>query len=179
MKDIIRILDQIKTNKLSNYVIAGLDSYLIANGKVRLFENSRDHQDSITPHTHRFDFTCLVLEGTVTNRIWYQSQYIGADEFLKSTIEYSGEVGQHKITPNAIGTYTYRDTKYSAGETYSMKAEQFHSIFFSRGAKVLFFEGEDKSTSSEILEPVVNGQIIATCENKDYMFIKDNTNETK
>ena len=28
-------------------------------GKVRLFEASRRQQSGVTPHSHRFDFTCL------------------------------------------------------------------------------------------------------------------------
>lgn len=57
-----------------NYVIPGLTSSLIGeqspHGSVRVFQCLRDHQEVITPHSHRFDLTCIVLRGSVMNRIW-------------------------------------------------------------------------------------------------------------
>ena len=63
LNKLIEILQDMKTSKVANYVIAGLDSYMLENGNIRMFENSRKHQDMITPHSHRFDFVCLVLSG--------------------------------------------------------------------------------------------------------------------
>jgi len=51
-----------------------------------------------------------------------------------------------------------------------MKADQMHSIDFSKGAKVLFFEGPRLSDTSEIIEPVVRGEVIRTYIKQDYMF---------
>ena len=45
-----------------------------------------------------------------------------------------------------------------------------HSINFSKGAKVLFFEEPSCSNKSYIIEPIVNGEVIRTYVNKDYMF---------
>ena len=172
MDELINLLDQMKSSTLSNYVIAGLSSSLLENGKVRYFENSRDHQDSITPHTHRFDFTCLVLDGYVTNRIWHLCE--GGDLFVCSMLDYKGSVGDHVVASTNPETEAYDDTDYEnvAGEFYSMTYNQFHSIRFSKGAKVLFFEGPQVTNTSFIIEPYVDGVLIPTYQKLDYMFLK-------
>ena len=81
MKDIISILQDMKSDRVANYVIAGLDSYMLNSGKVRLFENKRDHNDAITPHSHRFDFVCLVLAGKVVNSLWEECSESDGDFF--------------------------------------------------------------------------------------------------
>ena len=167
------ILESMKSSKVANYVIAGLDSYLVGgegHGNVRLFENSRDHQDSITPHSHRFDFVCLVLEGEVYNELWTLSNHVKGDYFQLSELSYKGDIGQHSRSIREEGFY-YRDTfKYVKGQVYSMRADQIHSIRFSKDAKVLFFEGPNISDKSVILEPIVNGEVIPTYQVKPYMF---------
>jgi len=164
-----------KSSTVRNYVIAGLDSSLLEHGKVRYFENSRDHQDSITPHTHRFDFTCLVLEGSVTNRIWHPASDHGdSDLFMVSALDYTGKIGEHQVwaTNPEPEWFDYTDYEYLAGECYSMTHSQFHSIKFSKGAKVLFFEGPQITNTSYIIEPYVNGVVIPTYQKLDYMFLK-------
>lgn len=172
MKDLVAVVDKMKSHRISNYVIAGLDSYLLGEerGMVRLFENSRDHQDSITPHSHRFNFTCLVIAGRVTNRIWEECNEEEGDFFESSRLDYSGEVGSHIKTPEGRGWWKCEDHYYGTGETYSMDADQVHSIKFSRGAKVIFFQEEDMLKSSLIIEPVVNGEVVQTYKKLDYMF---------
>jgi len=171
MKQILNIIEQMKSSKVSNYVIAGLDSYLLENGNMRVFKNSRNHQDQITPHSHRFDFTCLVLQGRVINKIWIECTEEDGDFFEESKITYQGEIGKH--TRKQVGRNFYKVTEIirNAGQTYSMTSDQIHSIGFSNNAIVLFFEGPQKSKSSVIIEPVVNGLVIPTYENKDYMFL--------
>lgn len=172
MDELKNILNSMKSSKLSNYIVAGLDSYLLTSGKVRLFECSRNHQDSVTPHSHRFDFSCLVISGAVCNRVWKECNEDDGDFFQSSIITYSGDVGSHSVKPEGRDFWSYSDSKYKAGDIYSMTSDQVHSIFFSKGATVLFFEGPDKSNDSIIIEPVVNGQVIRTYEKKDYMFLK-------
>lgn len=172
LKLLANTLQDMKQDKVSNYVIAGLDSYLISNGNVRLFENSRNHQDQITPHSHRFNFACLVLEGSVINRVWSETLESEGDLFESTTLRYSGEIGNHEKSRDGRAFYTYFDVKYNKGDCYAMSAQQIHSIQFSKGAKVLFLEGPQVSDTSIIIEPVVNGKVINTYENKSYMFIK-------
>jgi len=172
MQSLIQILEAMKSDTLYNYVIAGLDSSLLNNGKVRYFENSRRHQDQITPHSHRFDFVCLVLTGQVVNRLWNPLQSGRGDLFQVSQLNYTGEVGHHKVTTLRQESYSYNDCVYVEGEVYSMQSDEIHSIIFSPGAKVLFFEGPTIANTSVILEPVVRGRVIKTYEKRDYMFLK-------
>lgn len=172
MNKILEIIKQMETSRVSNYVIAGLDSYLLENGKVRIFENSRSHQDQITPHSHRFDFACLVLEGFVINKIWTECHSDSGDFFEESKITYGGEIGNHEKKGGVRSFYSFERQKYTKGQTYSMLSSEIHSIEFSKGAVVLFFEGPEISNESLIIEPFVNGEVIPTYENRDYMFLR-------
>lgn len=173
LKSIGRIVDQMKSSRVKNYVLAGLDSYLLTNGNMRLFTCSRDTQDQITPHSHRFDFVCIVLEGWVVNRVWREVPEPIGDFFESSILTYKDEIGSHDLRPDGRSWYAYTDTKYKQGEMYAMTADEIHSIQFSRDAKVLFFEGPSVTNESVIIEPVVNGEKIPTYQKLDYMFIKE------
>ena len=176
----IDMLRKMSHSRVVNYAIPGLSSSLIGepgpNGTVRLFESSRDHQEVITPHSHRFDFQCMVLAGEVRNRIWEQNELdfpkVEGDEFRLSTLEYEGKMGKYRKNEGAVYRYSYRDEVHKAGSVYSMFAEQIHSIFFSRGAVVLFFEGPTTSDSSIILEPHVEGKTVNTFKVEPWMFRK-------
>ena len=168
---LIRIVEFMKSDKLENYVIAGLDSSLLKNGTVRYFENSRDHQDTITPHSHRFDFACLVLAGSVANSLWNATNESNGDFFEETQLIYDGGPGQYKRKVEGRNFYRPVTTIHEAGDVYAMHADAIHSIKFSRGAKVLFFEGPTMLDRSLIIEPVVNGRVIPTLETRDYMFL--------
>ena len=170
---LVETLDTMKSSRVRNYVIAGLDSYLLESGKVRLFENSRAHQDSITPHSHRFDFTCLVLDGVVRNRLWRPCDEGRGDLFQASWLTYKGDIGVHEKVEGAQSYWGYFDREFRTGETYSMASTEVHSIQFSRGAKVLFFEQPETVESSIIIEPVVDGRVIPTYKNESYMFLRE------
>lgn len=172
---LLKMIHSMKSDRVRNYVLAGLDSYLLNNGTVRLFSSSRDTQDDITPHSHRFDFLCIVLSGQVLNRVWSPRSahhFESADLFMESRLIYDGEIGRHERFEVGAGWYDYKDSVYTAGEFYSMKAEEIHSIAFSRHTNVLFLEGPTKSPESTILEPIVDGNVIRTYETKPYMFLK-------
>jgi len=169
---LVNIISSMKSDGVFNYAIAGVDSYLLNNGRVRLFECSRDHQDQITPHSHRFDFACLVLEGHVVNITWHEVDDNNGDFFEESVLTYNGTIGEHKVQKSGRSFYYPTRVKYTKGDTYSMDSDQIHSIQFSRGAKVLFFEGPAFKDTSLIIEPVVNGEKIPTYVKRDYMFIK-------
>ena len=170
MDKILKIVDGMKTDGILNYVVAGLDSYLLGNGKVRLFECSRNHQDQLTPHSHRFDFACIVLAGSVTNRVWTRCTHQDGDIFMTSTLSYNGEVGNHTVSEGTTGYWKYTDTVYTVGESYGMSSSEVHSIQFSKDAKVLFFEGETQRNTSIIIEPFVHGKTVSTYHKAPYMF---------
>ena len=167
---------------VSNYVIPGLQSSLIGapseRGTVRLFQNERDHQETITPHSHRFDFMCRVLRGHVRNRIWSKSYDHDreADDYRTTTIHYEGEIGKYRNEPGNVHRWRYADSVFVEGQCYAMRAHEVHSIFFSRRTVVLFFEGPMKAASSIVIEPVVGGETIPTMEVKSWMFKREPSN---
>lgn len=159
-----------------NYVLPGLTSSLIGapseHGVVRLFQNSRDHQETITPHSHRFDFQCWVLRGSVRNRLWRKSYAHDpqADSYRTTVLRYAGEIGKYTTELCGVDRWVYSDRTFEEGQCYAMRAHEVHSIFFSRGATVLFFEGASIADCSIVIEPVVDGETIPTLEVKPWMF---------
>lgn len=161
-----------------DYVIPGLTSSLVGGegrGKVRAFTQERHHDEPISPHSHRFDFACLVLKGTVRNRVWTeQPNSPAADPYRMLTLRHLGEFGKYTITPNDTHhLWDYEESTYRAGDWYSMKAEDVHNIFFSKGAVVLFFEGPHRYDTSHVLEPVSGGRVLPTFTVEPWMFRRD------
>ena len=171
-------LNAMKHSPIRNYIIPGLTSWLIStptkeHGCVRLFENDRQPFHTIEPHSHRFDFSCQVLEGTVTNRVWrpaVQSEQPHADEFMIKFMQYKGEVGEYKTTIGGVNRWVSTETTYGAGQWYHMVSDQIHSIQFSKGAKVLFFEGPENNDITMLLQPWVDRELVNTFKVEDWMF---------
>lgn len=176
MKDLDRnLLRSMMHSPVHNYVIPGLTSWLIGEksprGVMRLFECSRNQQENITPHSHRFDFQCCVLKGRVTNRIWRHSPWGNAgDQYQQSNLVYRGACGEYERIVIGASTYEYTDFVYEADQWYSMTAKEIHSIYFAKGTEVLFFEGPTITDKSLILQPVVDGDVVPTFEVKPWMF---------
>jgi hypothetical protein len=168
MQDHIKNILAMRTSTVKNYGLPGVDSSLLGNGLVRIFESSRDQQESITPHSHKFDFSCLVLSGEVVNRTWVKDS--NGDDFYVSELEYQGEIGKYKTTLAGNESYSYSDRRYRTGDWYSMKHDEIHSIWFSKGCRVLFLEGEVKTNKTVIIEPCVSGELLKTFEVRDWMF---------
>lgn len=171
-------LQRMKHSTIQNYGgIPGLSSSLLAgiseHGVVRLMECSREHQEPIIPHSHRFGFHCMVLEGEVRNVIWKREHGWGADQYITSILKYTGAPGRYeKIVGTEPHGWACVSRVYVAGQEYSMSANEVHSIFFSKGAVVLFFEGPNESESSILLEPFVNGERVPTFKIEPWMFKK-------
>jgi hypothetical protein len=164
---------RMKHSPIQNYGgIPGLTSYLVGgpseHGLIRLMECSREHHESIIPHSHRFDFHCVVLAGQVRNIVWERAGR--GDAYQESTLIYGGKPGVYDMRPEGTGNWTTKGTVYGVDEEYEMCAEQVHSIFFSRGASVLFFEGEPRNESSIILQPVVDGEVVPTFQVQPWAF---------
>lgn len=175
-----------KHDRLRNYIIPGLESYLIGGGefgKVRFFQMTRNAVDWITPHSHRFDFLSVVLRGKVHNTLFKKadpahSMYREeADEWCVSTIgQVCGPDGilsyQHKR--ETVATLFRQHTRqYEPGEFYGMNYKEIHSVRFSEDAEVMIFEGPQRIDHSVMLEPWVNGQVVPTFKTEDWMFLKD------
>lgn len=175
----LRELLRMAHSPVRNYVLPGLTSSLIGapspHGTVRLFQNTRDHQETITPHSHRFDFQCWVLRGSVRNRLWLSRGYNDgeSDLYRKTTLSYRGTIGEYDATSGEDGWWHHKTYTYEAGQCYGMASHEIHSIFFSRDAIVLFFEGPAKADASVILEPVAYGEVVPTFEVKSWMFQRE------
>lgn len=177
--DLIAFVEAMKHSPAHNYVIPGLTSWLIGaphpvHGCVRLFTMSRTHEEPIIPHSHRFDFRCRVLRGTVHNHIWRRtsSKYSG-DLYEESDVTYEGELGKHQRQVVGRDYFTRSIQTFTAGDEYAMKAEEIHSIYFERGTSVLFFEGPNRLELSQVLEPVVDGETIPLFRTEDWMFRRE------
>lgn len=172
MHDHLNLIRSMRRSGLQNYIVPGLLSSLVGGaetGAVRLFEASREQHTDITPHSHRFDFACLVLRGSVVNRLWCQGDE--GELYVASTLIYGGEPGSYRQKPETESTYWgHRDYRYAVGEWYSMKAEEIHSIKFSADAMVLFFEGPQQANTTRILEPSVDGHRVQTFMVAPWMF---------
>lgn len=170
-RDINNILSM-KGNPMGNYIVPGLTSWMIGaksqNGCVRLFESEREQQRDIAPHSHRFDFSCLVLRGEVVNKVWTHSP--AGDEFELSRIRYLGRPGLYEKEALERGRFDFTATHYSQGDFYRMEFYEMHSIVFSRGALVLFFEGPTLTDESLMLDPISDGDVIATSDTAPWMF---------
>lgn len=96
------------------------------------------------------------------------------DNYQYSFLNHHGAFGgQTRDTKDSnIGKWSYEESIYTPGETYSMHKDEVHSIYFSRGAEVLFFEGPTQCDHSAILEPVSNGKVIPTFKIEPWMFWK-------
>lgn len=180
----LSILLDMSNNTLDNYILPGLSSHLVGGGgygKVRLFEASRRQQSGVTPHSHRFDFTCLVLRGSVVNTIWTPDSQ--GDEFFMQYLEYQGQAGEYQKREYIQGVdkpgytrWTGDSIQYAEGQWYSMSSEEIHSIEFSRDALVLFFEGPERSKVTKILEPIAGTAVIPTLKVEPWMFVKRESN---
>jgi hypothetical protein len=175
-EDALEVINSMSNSRITNYVWPGMSSVLLGGdgcGLVRLFENSREQTTDITPHTHRYNFTAIVLRGWVLNRLWRTHRDCG-DEYASSTIKYNDEVGRHtKEDTFSVDEWGYTESRYSAGQTYHMDADEMHSIKFSRNAKVLMFEGPIISPFSLILEPFVDGELVPTFHTAKWMFRRE------
>jgi hypothetical protein len=153
-----------------NYIIPGLTSTLlaspIAGGIVRLFEMSRHQEVEIVPHDHRYDFQCYVLEGEVRNRL-----YCLHDSAAFTHAVFLHDPGTHDVSgPLGLVEASFNESTYLQGDWYDMKASQFHSIWFGKGAKVLLIEGPKKNELSRCLMPYVNGRVCDTFYWRDWMM---------
>jgi hypothetical protein len=145
-----------------------------------MFHMTRDQQFYISPHSHRFNFASVVICGWARQHL-YQSvspQYVdipysSADDRLYAVREYVPDRANptnYGIKTASYGYFLRSTTVYEAGQWYSMKYDEFHSIEFSKGARVLFIEGPKIKDTSYFLEPVVNGKVVPLFDVPTWMY---------
>lgn len=175
----VTALERMMHSPVRNYALPGLTSWLIGQpgpaGTMRVFTADREHQECITPHSHRFDFQCWVLKGSVRNRIWRKTYDYDkdGDDFQVTKLVYRGDFGAFEKHEGSVHRWLYTDYTHEAGQCYRMKAAEVHSIYFSRGAMVMFFEGPTVSDSSVIIEPYTNHKAIPTFKVEPWMFERE------
>lgn len=195
------LLAQMQHSALRNYIVPGLSSHLLggdaSHGKVRLFRAEREQTVGISPHSHRFDFQCIVLRGSVTNTVWTQATGPGTagtpnEMMALSKLVYRGAPGEYTVQPLEQPQYfSKRSQTYTAptegqcsyglprdSPFYSMRAEDIHSITFSRDAAVLFLEGPAKTHVTTVLEPFVNGARVPLFKIEPWMFQREGAAQT-
>ena len=176
LEQLAAVVAQMRHKPIRNYILPGLSSYLIGdgneNGTVRMFDSARETHEYICPHSHRYDFACLVLEGSVLNTIYHPADDADTDWYVQSELTYRN-IGEYTTKRIALARFKFDTTKYTAGEIYAMSRREIHSIKFSKNAKVLFFEGPSISVKTLALEPHVHGRHISLMKTEDWMFLKD------
>jgi hypothetical protein len=173
--DLLEATKPMLNNELRNYIAPGLTSRLVGGngfGLVRLFTSERETLEFITPHSHRFDFTCLVLSGSVVNRIFRKA--MSGEKWCESVINRvcgADGLNNYVHTRAELPTcWSMCPHPFGEGDTYQMRHHEIHSIQFSRGARVLFFEGPEVTTTSTMLEPWENGKVVPTFRTEPWMF---------
>lgn len=171
---LIMATEAMRNSSIRNYIAPGVTSWLVGgngHGKVRMFTTDRDTREWITPHSHRFGFTCLVLRGTVNNILFTRTyRHDQGNAYVQGTLE-AGAVGQYEFTPGEKPEFWGEsESRYSAGDTYSMRAHEIHTIQFGRTSTVLFFEGPETSDTSHVLEPWSDNRRIPTFVTQPWMF---------
>ncbi len=164
--------------EIRNYVLPGLTSYLLAESadgsKVRVLHSEIEQHEAVTPHSHRFDFECFVLRGSVTQTLWIEETepWEDGDLYLRSTLSYGGAPGSYEVARESQPTrWRTSAATYAEGEEYGMRSFEVHSIRFGRGAAVLFREGPPLTQKSVILEPWCGGARIPTFRVEPWMSI--------
>jgi hypothetical protein len=158
------------TSPVYNYVLAGLTSSLMQEGSVRLFTAERETFDYIAPHSHRFPLACFVVQGQVQNTLWWKTKIPGHSVYRAKRLTYHGAPGEYGVEMGDIDGYKHECHTFNAGDVYTMKADEIHSIRFNKGAVVLFIEGEEETNETVMLEPHINDTTIHLGAVKDYMF---------
>lgn len=178
-----QVLDQInrmKHSPIRNYVIPGLTSWMISvpnsdGSCIRFLESSRIQTETITPHSHRFGLSNLVLAGEVHNTLWtvttdHQTRH--AEPYMATEQTYGGKPGLYGCASKKEVMARSVTSVYKVGQSYAMRANEIHSIHFSKGAAVLLIEGAKENETSVILEPLVDGLVIQTRRVEPWMFLK-------
>ena len=173
------IFDKLKHSPIHNYILPGLTSWMLkasteSSGAVRMFESSRQTEDFITPHSHRYGLDCEVLQGWVENTVWKRAQHFGAeksvDEWMVALLLYQGAPGKYVLENTQATRMQPTCKKYSAGESYSMSYMDIHSIKFSRDAVVVITESAPQTDTTHILLPMAYGRVVPTFKVEPWMY---------
>ena len=166
-----------RDSTISNYVVPGLESVSLgqSNGfHVRMFHMTAHQMMHITPHSHRFNLLSFVLEGEVEHHVYEKASdgYENLPSACKLAIlSQKGKFGEYQTEIHSNGVFRRYEAVYKAGGSYFLNAEEYHSVIFSKGTKVLIVEGPEVC-ESKVLVPLVNNTVCSTLFTADWMFKK-------
>lgn len=169
-------LINISYNPIKNYILPGMESRLIHQTEdgetLRIFVSTRHQEDSVIPHSHRFNLTCKVMRGFVWNTIWTKTSDPYFDAYTSILQGYGGNPGvYHDPQELSIDLWKFSTNVYKSGEIYCMDKSVVHSIKFAKDSVVLVYETDrDDSQGSIYLEPNVDEQTIHTFAVQPWMF---------
>ena len=174
--DLVKLVAALGAGEVrENYIVPGLRSTLLAHpaagGIVRLFEMTREQEYDVTAHDHRYNFQCCVLAGSVENRR-YRTQSTAQGYATHAALPYDAK--EHALDDSRPRWLyaSHVDEVHGEGDWYGMSADEFHSIRFSKGAKVLLIEGPQEKDESWCLLPYANGRICNTFIWRDWMMAR-------
>ena len=167
-----------RSTRIVNHVEHGLDSTLLSKGLFRIFEANYETQVRL-PHSHKYNFACLVLKGSVLNRVYKPIENNKYKENNELHAEYcvaiqTGTLGDYKFNKQHRQAFEITEKLHGEGDWYQMTHEEIHTIRFSKGALVLFIEGPAVTDQVEVLfpyasngpayNPLDNSKTFLTCE---------------
>jgi len=181
------ILNLANGKEIGNYVLPGLTSKLIYEGsnyRLRLFINGRSpFNNTIVPHSHRFNIKCKVIKGWACNKIFEvpenEYQVKNSDEWMVCEQKYNGDIGQYDFKEKTVKSFYGNSNVYSASlnpeedgsSIYQMQHTDIHSIQFGKNSIILFEESFVDTQVSEVLLPWVEGETLYPKEFvEDWMF---------
>lgn len=162
---------------ISNYVVPGLESVSLgrSNGfHVRMFHMTAHQMMHITPHSHRFNLLSFVLAGTVEHHV-YEKESDGYENrpvaYKLAILSQKGKFGEYETELHSNGMFLRYEAVHKAGDSYFLNAAEYHSVIFSKGARVLIIEGPEVN-EPEVLVPLVKNTVCSTLFTADWMFKK-------
>lgn len=162
---------------ISNYIAPGLESISLgqSNGfHVRMFHMTAHQMMHITPHSHRFNLLSFVLEGQVEHHVYekvsdgYENRPVA---YNLAILSQKGKLGEYETEIYSNGMFRRYEAVYKTGGSYFLNADEYHSVIFSRGAKVLIVEGPEVN-EPKVLVPLVKNAVCSTLFTADWMFKK-------
>ena len=166
-----------RDSTISNYVAPGLESVSLgrSNGfHVRMFHMTAHQMMHITPHSHRFNLLSFVMAGEVEHHVYekvaggYENRPIA---YTLAILSQKGKFGEYETELYSNGMFFRYEAVHKAGGSYFLSADEYHSLIFSKGARVLVIEGPEVN-EPKILVPLVKGAACSTLFTADWMFKK-------
>ena len=151
--DTVMDISNYSVNEIQHYAIPYLTSHQVQSAEILHMEHYQ--HGLVAPHSHRHNLLFVVLEGAVSNDLYLPDDR--GPEYLIRTIKYGGRPGKYS-SDNEEARGRFRSVRYSfnAGDCFRMLADEIHSIYFGKDAKLLRVSGPELTETSLQLIPVTD-----------------------